>query len=159
MMQSERLTAICQKKRMENWIVRAFGFGSYGYAFRRSGFTRIWGICFLLIQDGKPLEETDSIGDFARSEMNPQEELADRFPELTEQEDIPAQAEETASNGKNKKKKKNKKEKKEKEGGFWQKLSRIIFGEDDEEEKQAVDIGNTHRERMSVNFRRKTSRS
>ena len=33
--------------------------------------------------------------------------------------------------------------KKEKEGGFWQKLSRIIFGEDDEEEKQAVDIGNT----------------
>ena len=94
-------------------------------------------------QDGKPLEETDSIGDFARSEMNPQEEVADKIPELTEQEDIPAQAEETASNGKNKKKKKNKKEKKEKEGGFWQKLSRIIFGEDDEEEKQAVDIGNT----------------
>ena len=86
-------------------------------------------------QDGKPLEETDSIGDFARSEMNPQEEVADKIPELTEQEDIPAQAEETASNGKNKKKKKNKKEKKEKEGGFWQKLSRIIFGEDDEEEK------------------------
>ena len=94
-------------------------------------------------QDGKPLEETDSIGDFARSEMNPQEEVADKIPELTEQEDIPAKAEETASNGKNKKKKKNKKEKKEKEGGFWQKLSRIIFGEDDEEEKQAVDIGNT----------------
>lgn len=94
-------------------------------------------------QDGKPLEETDSIGDFARSEMNPQEEEADKIPELTEQEDIPAQAEETPSNGKNKKKKKNKKEKKEKEGGFWQKLSRIIFGEDDEEEKQAVDIGNT----------------
>ena len=92
-------------------------------------------------QDGKPLEETDSIGDFARSEMNPQEEEADKIPELTEQEDIPAQAEETASNGKNEKK--NKKEKKEKEGGFWQKLSRIIFGEDDEEEKQAVDIGNT----------------
>ena len=66
-------------------------------------------------QDGKPLEETDSIGDFARSEMNPQEEVADKIPELTEQEDIPAQAEETASNGKNKKKKKNKKEKKEKE--------------------------------------------
>ena len=41
---------------------------------------------------------------------------------------------------KKKKNKKNKKEKKEKEGGFWQKLSRIIFGEDDEEEKQAVDI-------------------
>ena len=82
-------------------------------------------------QDGKPLEETDSIGDFARSEMNPQEEEADKIPELTEQEDIPAQAEETASNGKNEKK--NKKEKKEKEGGFWQKLSRIIFGEDDEE--------------------------
>ena len=60
-----------------------------------------------------------------------------------QQKDIPAQAEETASNGKNEKKKKNKKEKKEKEGGFWQKLSRIIFGEDDEEEKQAVDIGNT----------------
>ena len=94
-------------------------------------------------QDGKPLEEADSIGDFARSEMNPQEEEADKIPELTEQEDIPAQAEETPSNGKNKKKKKNKKEKKEKEGGFWQKLSRIIFGEDDEEEKQAVDIGNT----------------
>ena len=56
-------------------------------------------------QDGKPLEETDSIGDFARSEMNPQEEVADKIPELTEQEDIPAQAEETASNGKNKKKK------------------------------------------------------
>ena len=73
--------------------------------------------------------------------MNPQEEEADKIPELTEQEDIPAQAEETASNGKNEKK--NKKEKKEKEGGFWQKLSRIIFGEDDEEEKQAVDIGNT----------------
>ena len=54
-------------------------------------------------QDGKPLEETDSIGDFARSEMNPQEEVADKIPELTEQEDIPAQAEETASNGKNKK--------------------------------------------------------
>ena len=36
-----------------------------------------------------------------------------------------------------------KKEKKEKEGGFWQKLSRIIFGEDEEEEKHAVDIGNT----------------
>ena len=66
-------------------------------------------------QDGKPLEETDSIGDFARSEMNPQEEVADKIPELTEQEDIPAQAEETASNGKNKKKKKNKKEKKEKQ--------------------------------------------
>lgn len=57
-------------------------------------------------QDGKPLEETDSIGDFARSEMNPQEEVADKIPELTEQEDIPAQAEETASNGKNKKKEK-----------------------------------------------------
>lgn len=64
-------------------------------------------------QDGKPLEETDSIGDFARSEMNPQEEVADKIPELTEQEDIPAQAEETASNGKIKKKK-NKKEKKRK---------------------------------------------
>ena len=77
-------------------------------------------------QDGKPLEETDSIGDFARSEMNPQEEVADKIPELTEQEDIPAQAEETASNGKNKKKKKNKKEKKEKEGGFWQKQPHIF---------------------------------
>ena len=65
-------------------------------------------------QDGKPLEETDSIGDFARSEMNPQEEVADKIPELTEQEDIPAQAEETASNGKKEKKKKNKKNKKEK---------------------------------------------
>ena len=62
----------------------------------------------------KSLEGTDSIGDFARSEMNPQEEEADKIPELTEQEDIPAQAEETASNGKNEKKKKNKKEKKEK---------------------------------------------
>ena len=30
-------------------------------------------------QDGKPLEETDSIGDFARSEMNPQEEVADKL--------------------------------------------------------------------------------
>ena len=38
--------------------------------------------------------------------MNPQEEEADKIPELTEQEDIPAQAEETPSNGKNKKKKK-----------------------------------------------------
>ena len=86
-------------------------------------------------EEGKPLEETDSIGNFAKSEMNPQEDEADRIPELTEQEDVPAQAEENSSNGKKEKKKKNKKEKKAKEGGgFLQKLSRIIFGEDDDEE-------------------------
>ena len=57
-------------------------------------------------QDGKPLEENGfHLVILARSEMNPQEEVADRFLECTEQEDIPAQAEETASNGKKKKRK------------------------------------------------------
>lgn len=45
--------------------------------------------------------------------MNPQEEEADKIPELTEQEDIPAQAEETPSNGKNKKRKRIRKRKRE----------------------------------------------
>ncbi len=109
-------------------------------------------------QDGKPLEETDSIGDFARSEMNPQEEVADKIPELTEQEDIPAQAEETASNGKNKKRKKNKKEKKRKKAASGRNFPGLFSERMMRKKKQAVDIGNTQ-ERMSVNFRRKTSRS
>ena len=46
--------------------------------------------------------------------MNTQEDVADKIPGLTEQEVIPAQAEETAANGKNEKKNRNKKNKKEK---------------------------------------------
>ena len=98
-------------------------------------------------QDGKPLEETDSIGDFARSEMNPQEEVADKIPELTEQEDIPAQAEETASNGK--------KRKKAASGRNFPGL----FSERMMRKKSRRLTSEIHRERMSVNFRRKTSRS
>ena len=101
-------------------------------------------------QDGKPLEETDSIGDFARSEMNPQEEEADKIPELTEQEDIPAQAEETPSNGKNKKKRKKAASGRNFPGLFSERMMRK------KSRRLTLEI---HRERMSVNFRRKTSRS
>ena len=139
-------------------------------------------------QDGKPLEETDSIGDFARSEMNPQEEVADKIPELTEQEDIPAQAEETASNGKNKKKKKKnffksklniinliqledepeiyriykrkriRKRKKRKKAASGRNFPGL-FSERMMRKKSRRLTSEIHRERMSVNFRRKTSRS
>lgn len=88
--------AICQKKRMENWSCRAFGSDLMDMLSGDQDLSDL-GDMLSSDQDGKPLEETDSIGDFARSEMNPQEEVADKIPELTEQEDIPAQAEETAS--------------------------------------------------------------
>ena len=109
-------------------------------------------------QDGKPLEETDSIGDFARSEMNPQEEVADKIPELTEQEDIPAQAEETASNGKNKKKKRIRKGEKRKKAASGRNFPGL-FSERMMRKKSRRLTSEIHRERMSVNFRRKTSRS
>ena len=89
-----------------------------------------------------------SVGSFARSEMNPQEEVADKIPELTEQEDIPAQAEETASNGKKRKKEKNKKKirkrKKRKKAASGRTFPDYFRKKrSDEEEKQPVHIGNS----------------
>ena len=46
----ERLTAICQKKRMENWICQGFRIRILWICFPEIRIYRIWGICFLLIK-------------------------------------------------------------------------------------------------------------
>lgn len=78
---------------------------------------------------GKPLEEGDSIGEFAEAEMEAQ------AGEVEEAEN----PEESSTDGKKKKgKKKDKKENKEnketkKDGGFFSKITKLLFGEEEEE--------------------------
>ena len=61
---------------------------------------------FLVIIGPCSADNEEAVCEYINRLSRVQEEVADKIPELTEQEDIPAQAEETASNGKNKKKKK-----------------------------------------------------
>lgn len=86
-------------------------------------------------EEDRPVEEGDSIGEFAQAEMEAQE------PELegTDEEDAPKKGKRA------KKAKKAKKDKKvvedgEEKPGFLARLSKILFGEDEEEqEKTALD--------------------
>lgn len=76
----------------------------------------------------KPLDGEDSIGEYAQAEMEAQEQQE-------EDEEEPADNKKK----KGKKAKKEKKEKKDKEkSGFLEKLKRIFFGEDEDEEDASV---------------------
>lgn len=87
-------------------------------------------------EENRPIEEGDSIGDFAQAEMDAQEREAE------EEEDEDASGD-GKKNKKNKKAKKDSKEKAEKTG-FFANLTKLLFGEDEEEEDTPeVSVDNT----------------
>lgn len=75
----------------------------------------------------KPLDGEDSIGEFAQAEM-----------EAQEQQESDAENPADSADKKSKKSKKEKKKKDKEKSGFFEKLKRILFGEDEDEELDSV---------------------